>query len=71
MSLTTATIYAQNINVSPSGRDEVAVFLYDIDPAQVISEIGALQLLEYMDFEDVHGFVIEKLKEIEEEQREN
>ena len=55
-------VYAKQVNIE-ANRDDVNVFLEDIDVTQVVTEMPSRDVLEALSFEDVQQFYIEQMNE--------
>lgn len=64
---TNAQLYVEKATIASLDVNKVDVYLEGIDESQFVAEIGAIKLLEAMDFSDVHDFVACKLRERDED----
>ena len=55
-------VYAKQVNIE-ANRDDVNVFLQDVDVTQVVAEMPSRDVLEALSFEDVQQFYIEQMNE--------
>lgn len=56
------SVYATCVTVMTE-HQIVNVHLTDVDPAQVVAELGSEEVLDALDFEAVHNYVIQRLNE--------
>lgn len=62
-------LYAESVYVEAMGMNSVQVTLNGVDLGDIVSNVGTTQLLEEMEVADVHEWVMEKLKEREEDMK--
>lgn len=62
---TNMQLYVEKATVSSLDVNEIDVYLEGVDESQVIAEIGAVNLLKAMEWQDVLDFVAERQKDDE------
>lgn len=53
-------LYVKEVNIEAVDNEQVDVYLKDVDPAQIVNEIGGKNLLEYIDFCDIQDYYLDK-----------